>query len=411
MTQPLVAEASSEPIDLLTADVLDEPYPAYHELRSRAPVQWNPIFGGAWLVTRYEDVVPALRNRSLSSRRGVASLVGLPDHVRAKFSQFEAFYTTSMLTQDHPKHTRIRALVTRAFTPRSLEELRPLVRRVVEDLLEPFREARQMDLIYDFAYPLPAIVIAEMMGLPWEDRDRLKVWGDDLAMFVGGGMNPLDLAEAGQQSMLDMADYFREWIARRHEEPGEDLISKLIQEYDGDRLTDDEVWSQCLLLLTAGHQTTRDLIGNGIWALLHNPDQYRLYLDDPSLRDSAVEEFLRYDSPVQMAGRMVTERIQIGGQWIEPGKRVIMILGAANRDPERFPDPDRLLVDRQDNKHVAFGAGPHHCIGAFLARLEGQEAFDVLLRTCPNIQAEINEVERQRNATFRRIKYLPIHWD
>jgi pimeloyl-[acyl-carrier protein] synthase len=147
-----------------------------------------------------------------------------------------------------------------------------------------------------------------------------------------------------------------------------------------------------------------------MWALWHNPDQTRKFIADPSLRDSLVEELLRYDSPVQMAGRIATERMQVGDQWIEPGQRVIMILGAANRDPEAFADPDRLLIDRQDNKQVAFGAGPHHCIGAFLARLEGQEAFDVLLRTCPDIRVEIDQVERQRNATFRRIKYLPISW-
>ncbi len=406
MAQPL----SAEPIDLLSAEVLDEPYPAYHELRSREPVHWSSLFGGAWLVTRYADVVPALKDRGLSSRRGVASMVGFPAELREKFAAFEDFYTTTMLTQDHPKHTRVRALVASAFTPSSLEELRPMVHRVVEELLAPFRKERRMDLIHDFAYPLPAIVIAEMMGLPWEDRDKLKVWGDDLALFVGGGMDALAMAQAGQRGMLDMAEYFRYWIARRHEEPGDDLISRLLAERNGDRLADDEVWTHCLLLLTAGHQTTRDLIGNGIWALWNDKEQLQKYLDDASLRDSAVEEFLRFDSPVQMAGRIATERTQIGGQWIEPGQRVIMVLGAANRDPEQFPDPDELRVDRQPNKHVAFGAGPHHCIGAFLARVEGQEAFDVLLRTCPDLRVEIDEIERQRNATFRRIKYLPISW-
>jgi cytochrome P450 len=250
------------------------------------------------------------------------------------------------------------------------------------------------------------------MGLPWEDRDRLKEWADNLALFVGGAMNPLEMAAAGQQSMLDMAEYFRFWIARRHEEPGDDLISRLLAStQDGERLTDDEVWSQCLLLLTAGHQTTRDLIGNGFWALMHEPDQLQQYLDDPEkLRDDAVEEFLRYDSPVQMAGRVATEPVEIGGRTIQPGERVIAILGAANRDPERFPEPDRLLVGRQDNHHLAFGSGIHHCLGGFLARLEGQEAFAVLLRSLPDLRIETAEVERQRNATFRRIKYLPISW-
>jgi cytochrome P450 len=407
MAQPLASEPS---FNLMSAEFLDEPYQMYHELRESGPVQWNPVFGGAWLVTRYADVVTALRDRRLSSRRGVASLVGMPDEIKAIFQAFEDFYTTMMLTQDAPKHTRLRALVNKAFQPKSLEELRPLVHRVVEDLLAPYREAGHMDLIYDFAYPLPAIVIAEMMGLPWEDRDRLKVWADDLAMLVGGGMNAHDLAEAGQRGMTEMATYFRTWIARRHEEPGDDLISQLLAEYDGDRLTDDEVWAQCLLLLTAGHQTTRDLIGNGMWALFNNPDQLQLYLDDPSLKASAVEEILRFDSPVQVAGRIAAEPVQIGGQQIETGQRVIMVLGAANRDPERFPDPDRLRLDRPDNKHMAFGAGPHHCIGAFLARLEGQEAFDVLLRTFPNLRPEIETVERQRNVTFRRIKYLPVAW-
>ena len=286
--------------------------------------------------------------------------------------------------------TRIRGLVQKAFTPKSLEELRPLVHRVVAELLEPFREAGRMDLIQDFAYPLPAIVIAEMMGLPWEDRDLLKEWADNLALFVGGAMNPLEMAESGQKSMLDMATYFRDWIARRKEAPGDDLISRLLQTtQDGERLTDDEVWSQCLLLLTAGHQTTRDLIGNGLWALVHEPGEFRQYLDDPAaLRDDAVEEFLRYDSPVQMAGRVATEDVEIGGRTIRSGERVIALLGAANRDPERFPDPDRLLVARKDNHHVAFGSGIHHCLGGFLARLEGQEAFAVLLTTFKGLEVD-----------------------
>jgi cytochrome P450 len=408
MAEPLAATA----YDLLSAAVLDDPYPTYHEIRSREPVYWSALFGGSWLLTRYADIVPALRDRRLSARRGVASLVGMSDEVKAKFAPFESFYTTSMLTQDPPKHTRIRGLVQKAFTPKSLEELRPLVHKVVLDLIEPFRQERRMDLIYDFAYPLPAIVIAEMMGLPWEDRDRLKEWADNLALFVGGAMNPLEMAAAGQQSMLDMAEYFRFWIARRHEEPGDDLISRLLAStQDGERLTDDEVWSQCLLLLTAGHQTTRDLIGNGFWALMHEPEQLQQYLDDPEkLRDDAVEEFLRFDSPVQMAGRVATEPVDIGGRTIQPGERVIAILGAANRDPERFPEPDRLLVGRQDNHHLAFGSGIHHCLGGFLARLEGQEAFAVLLRSLPDLRIETAEVERQRNATFRRIKYLPISW-
>lgn len=404
-------EASVTEFDLMTPAVLDDPYPVYQAMRSQDPVNWNPIFGGAWLLTRHQDVVEALKNRQLSARRGVASLVDLPDEVKAIFQQFEAFYTNTMLTQDAPQHTRLRALVAKAFTPKSLEELRPLVRRVVEELLAPFRESRRMDAIRDFAYPLPAIIIQEMMGLPWEDRDRLKVWADDLALFVGGGLNAKQMAEAGQRSMLDMAVYFRDYIARRRREPGDDLISRLVQATrDGDFLSDDEVWSQCLLLLTAGHQTTRDLIGNGLWALHQNPGELERYLADPSLRDSATEEFLRYDSPVQMAGRIAAETLEIGGKTIQPGQRVIAVLGAANRDPEQFEEPDRLRLDRADNKHIAFGSGAHVCLGAFLARLEGQEAFDILLRL-PHLRVETDTVERARNATFRRIHQLPISWE
>ena len=403
-------EAFVSEFDLMTPEVLDDPYPTYHAMRNQEPVCWNPIFGGAWLLTRHADVVEALKDRRLSARRGVASLVDLPDEVKKIFQQFEAFYTNTMLTQDAPQHTRLRALVSKAFTPKTLEELRPLVRRVVEELLEPFRETRRMDAIWDFAYPLPAIIIQEMMGLPWEDRDRLKVWADDLALFVGGGLNAKQMAEAGQRSMLDMAVYFREYIALRRREPGDDLITRLVQATrEGDYLTDDEVWSQCLLLLTAGHQTTRDLIGNGLWALKHHPEQLERYLAEPGLRDTATEEFLRYDSPVQMAGRIAAEPVEIGGKTIEKGQRVIAVLGAANRDPEQFDEPDRLLLDRKDNKHVAFGSGVHLCLGGFLARLEGQEAFDILLRL-PNLKVETDTVEHARNATFRRINKLPISW-
>lgn len=397
---------------LLDPDVLENPYPVYHELRSKDPVHWSSIFGGAWLITRYDDVVAALRDhRRLSSKRCVASMIGFPTKLKEKYHAFERFYSNIMLVFDGRKHTRFRSLVSKAFTPGSLQALQSMVKRVVEDLLDQTGDAGRMDLVRDFAYPLPAIVIAEMMGLPWEDRDRLKLWADDLALFIGGSTDPEELVAAAQRSMGAMAEYFENCISMRRENPGEDLISKLLTvDHERKQLSLEEVWAQCLLLLTAGHQTTRDLVSGGMWALMQNPSQFQQLKQDPSLVDSAVEECLRYDSPVQMAGRVATETFKLGGKSIGKGQRVIMLLGAANRDPDRFPEPDRFLISRTENKHVAFGFGPHHCLGATLARLEAQAALRVMLGRLPDLRPLIGKPVRNLNATFRRITHLPVAW-
>jgi cytochrome P450 len=292
-----------------------------------------------------------------------------------------------------------------------LKSLTSIVEQMVAELLDPLESDGGMELVQDFAYPLPAIVIAELMGLPWEDRDRLKVWADDLALFIGGGTNPEEMAAAAQRSMVDMATYFEGWIEHRRREPSDDLISRLITvDEGGETLTDEEIWAQCLLLLTAGHQTTRDLISGGLWALFNHPEQLALLREDLAKVPSATEECLRYDSSVQMAGRMTVEPVEIGGQAIDAGQRVIMILGSANRDGNQFPEPDSFLIDRQSNRHVAFGAGPHHCLGGSLARLEGQVALRMMLERFPKLRPATDRPERKLNATFRRINRLPVVW-
>jgi hypothetical protein len=400
-------------MNLFDPAVLEDPYPTYAYLRAHSPVLHADIFGGAWLVFGYDDVVAALRDaKRLSSGREVAPIVAFPPELKKEYEAFSRFYSNIMLVFDGDKHRRVRGLVSKVFTPTALKSLTSIVEQMVAELLDPLESDGGMELVQDFAYPLPAIVIAELMGLPWEDRDRLKVWADDLALFIGGGTNPEEMAAAAQRSMVDMATYFEGWIEHRRREPSDDLISRLITvDEGGETLTDEEIWAQCLLLLTAGHQTTRDLISGGLWALFNHPEQLALLREDLSKVPSATEECLRYDSSVQMAGRMTVEPVEIGGQAIDAGQRVIMILGSANRDGNQFPDPDSFLIDRQSNRHLAFGAGPHHCLGGSLARLEGQVALRMMLERFPNLRAATDRPERKLNATFRRINHLPVAWN
>ena len=268
-----------------------------------------------------------------------------------------------------------------------------------------------MDLIEDLAYPLPVIVIAEMLGVPPEERDTFKRWSDDLVANMGPpGMNPdQDLMKRAQTSSNEMADYFRERIAERRKAPREDLLSALIAaEERGEVLSEDEVLATCVLLLAAGNETTTNLIGNGMLALLRHPEQFQKLRDDASLTDTAVEEFLRYDGPVQATARVANEDVDIGGQKVEEGQMAMCVIAAANRDPAQFDDPETLDIARTENKHIAFGFGIHFCLGAPLARLEGQAAIAALMQRMPNLRLENDEPAWNGNFILRGLRSLPV---
>jgi cytochrome P450 len=336
----------------------EDPYPLYRYLLSGAPVRWNDLLG-AWTVARYADVVFTLTDPRFSADR-----VGL---------QPDAYVAKSMLVSDPPDHTRLRTLVSKAFTPRMIDQLRPRIAAIVDDLLA--HTDGSFDVVEDLAYPLPVIVIGELLGIPPEDRETFKGWSAILA----ASLDPLvstQLMDQATAARSALHAYLRRIIAQRRREPKADLISALVAvEERGEVLTERELVVMCSLLLIAGHETTVNLIGNGTLALLQHPDELQRLRATPALLGSAIEELLRFDSPVQMTGRIVTQDLEIGDQRIKQGDFVLPLLGAANRDPAQFHDPEKLELGRSPNAHVAFGRGIHFCLGAPLARVEAQAAI------------------------------------
>jgi cytochrome P450 len=385
-------------------EFIADPYPTYHRMRTAEPVHQSPM--GFWVLTRYEDVVAALRDPRLEKE-------AIPAFVAERFGITIVGAGLSMLDRDPPDHTRLRGLVSKAFTPRVVEALRPHIQKIVDGLLDRVRDAGKMDLVEDFAYPLPVIVICEMLGVPLEDRERFKTWGLDIARGLDAIWLPpgSDIVKRSAASRHELAEYFRDLIARRRAEPRADLLSGLIAaEEAGDKLSEDELLSTCILLLVAGHETTVNLIGNGTLALLRNPDQLERLRRQPELIGSAVEELLRYDGPVQRTARIPSEDVVIGGRTIPKGEMVMPFMGAADRDPAQFPDPDRLDIGRADNRHIAFGWGIHFCIGAPLARVEGQIAIGTLVKQLPELALATDRPEFRQSLTLRGLSALPVRF-
>jgi cytochrome P450 len=317
----------------------------------------------------------------------------------------------SMLDRDPPDHTRLRSLVSKAFTPRVVETLRPRVQDIVDDLLDEVASAHAMNLVEDFAYPLPVVVICELLGVPVADQERFRGWGLDIARGLDAILLPpdSDVSERSMASRRALTSYFRALIAERREAPRADLLSGLIAaEERGDSLTEEELLATCILLLIAGHETTVNLVANGTLALLRHPAELRRLRENPGLIASAVEELLRYDGPVQRTARVASEDIEIGGRTIAAGDMVLPFLGAADRDPAQFPDPDRLDLARIDNRHLAFGWGIHFCLGAPLARVEGQIAINALVQRLPKLALATETPVYRHSLTLRGLASLPV---
>jgi pimeloyl-[acyl-carrier protein] synthase len=390
----------------LSTDLLENPYPRYRALRSQDPVHYSRLARG-WVLTRYEDVATVLRDPRFSVERSRAFAGPEGAEPADGFGIFFETLSRTILFEDPPDHTRLRALVSKAFTPRAVEALRPRIQELVEGLLDAARARGRMDAIRDLAIPLPVLVIAEMLGVPPQDRDLFKRWSGNVAE----GLEPVfdkAVIRRADQTTSEVIDYFRAIIRRRRAEPGEDLVSRLVAaEEAGDRLDETEMLAFCLLLLVAGNETTTNLIGNGLLALLRHPNQLRRLRDEPALAERAVEELLRYDSPVQLTGRVALEDLEIGGKRIAKNEFIIPLTGAANHDPAQFSDPDRLDIARQDNRHLAFGLGIHFCLGAPLARAEGQIAFRALVERLPKIML-IGPPRWRRTMTLRGLQSLPV---
>lgn len=313
-----------------------------------------------------------------------------------------------MLFKDPPDHTRLRTLVNKAFTPRVVESLRTRIQAIVDELLDEVEARREMDVIAEFAYPLPVRVIAELLGVPPEDRDTFKTWSRGVAPILDPVITDEVFTKVAESGLM-LAVYFDELVQKRRAEPRNDLVTELIRaEDEGERLTEEELRATLILLLVAGHETTMNLIGNGLLALLRNPNELARLRSDPGLVRTAIDELLRYDGPVHLTARTALADTEIAGVTIAKGEMAIVLLSAANRDPAQFSDPDRLDVGRSPNKHLAFSAGGHFCVGATLARVEGQIAFDALVRRFPDITLATDEVRYRPTVTLRGLESLPV---
>ncbi|MEU1594560.1 cytochrome P450 [Streptomyces sp. NPDC005708] len=385
-----------------------DPYPAYAELRARGRVHYyEPT--DQWLVPHHADVSALLRDRRLGrtyqhrfTHEDFGRTAPPPEH--------EPFHTLNdhgMLDLEPPDHTRIRRLVSKAFTPRTVERLKPYVHGLADDLVSRLVEAGGGDLLRDVAEPLPVAVIAEMLGIPEADRGQLRPWSADICGMYELGPSE-ETARKAVRASVEFSDYLRELIATRRKEPGEDLISGLIAAYDeGDRLTEQEMISTCVLLLNAGHEATVNATVNGWWALFRNPDQLAALRADHSLVPSAVEELMRYDTPLQLFERWVLDEIEIDGTTVPRGAEIAMLFGSANHDPAVFTAPEKLDLTREENPHISFGAGIHYCIGAPLARIELAASMTALLEKAPTLRAAA-EPERKPNFVIRGLEGLSV---
>src|SRR5919201_4697722 len=386
----------------LAAHMYSDPYPTYAKLRTHDPVHWS-IVSHAWVFSRYRDVEAILRDHarfSNDSRRRQDS----PAHQSSVANP----RGPSMLFLDPPDHTRLRALVQKAFTPHALEALAPRMRQIAADLLDQIADPMAFDVMETLATPLPVIVMAELLGVPPEDRARFGHWSHQRARVLEPSISERE-RRAAVKAAQQFDVYFFRIIKQRRAEPRDDLISALVAaEAAGDQLTQDELLVMLRLLLVAGNETTTNLIGNALLALIRHPDQLQLLRQNPSLMTSAVEELLRYDSPVQVDGRTALEAVEIGGRHIQKGQGIVALIGAANRDPEVFRDPERLDITRREASSLAFGRGIHHCLGAPLARLEARIAFETLLERFAEIRLLTEHPPFKDNVVLRGLKALPV---
>jgi cytochrome P450 len=395
---------------MFDSDFISNPYRTYSHLRTAAPLHWADKFrSGAWLVPRYADVLGGLHDSRLSSQRSHTLTAALPSEVQAEFATFNQIFSRWMLFLDPPQHSRLRKLLNKEFTPNMIQRLRPRIQQVVNTLLDDVVGRSEMEFMTEFANPLPVRVIAEMLGIPTADQRDFQIWSDDLAEVFGNAAATVETAQRAQNSLVSLTEYFRALLPERRENKGDDLVSLLLRvEEEGEVLTGEELLAQCSMLLVAGHETTRNLLGNGLLALLHHRDQFAKLKENPSLINSAVREFARFDSPVQFSGRAATQDFSWHEQEIRKGQTVILLLGSANHDPERFSDPEKLEISRDEGMPLSFGHGIHFCIGAALGQAEAEIAFTTLLERTSNLRM-LDEVPAWRsNLSFRGLKKLPL---
>jgi cytochrome P450 len=410
MTMGAQDQVGSEPppslYHLLDPAVLANPYPLYRRLREEDPVHWDPYLH-AWVVTRYEDVQTVLIRYRAARTPDPARLAELG---MDQLGPIAALMVRQMLFLDQPDHGRVRKLAAHAFTPRRVEILRTHIRDIAERLVDDLAGEPSFDVMSALANPLPAIVTAEMLGVPTADHELLKEWSQDFAEMLGNFQHNPGRISKVLASVEAMVAYFQDAVRREASVPTEGLINALVTaEVDGDRFTEEEVIANVIVTMVGGQETTTNLIGNGLLTLLREPGQLERLRSDPGLMPTAIEELLRYESPSQQTARLAPAGAELSGQAIEEGTAVIAVMGAGNRDPERFPEPDRLDLGREDNRHLAFGWASHFCFGAPLARIEGHIALETLLDRFPRLSIEPDqEITWRPNLGLRGLTALNI---
>ena len=407
MNAAISAEAAPSLIRVLDPQVLADPYPLHRQLREHAPVHWDAYLH-SWVVTRYAEVAEVLTRFSAARTPGPDRLAELG---MGELAPIASVMVRQMLFLDPPEHGRVRGLAHAAFTARRIEHLRDHIQEITDRLIDGVLAQGHMDVMAELANPLPAIVTAEMLGVPTEDHTLLKVWSEAFAEMLGNFQHNPGRTGNVLAQVAQMTDYFRAAVRAERTRPTKGLINALVNaEVDGDRFSEDDVIANIIVTMVGGQETTTNLIGNGILTLLRHPDQLQRLREDPSLMPSAVEELLRYESPSQHTARLAPADVRLGDCDIEQGQAVIAVMAAANRDPARFPDPDRLDLGRADNRHLAFGWAGHFCFGAPLARMEGASALATVLRRLPDLHLITDEVTWRPNLGLRGLQALDVAW-
>jgi len=407
-----MSEALATPVSafVFTEEILRDPYPSYRRfLEGEQIVHPVNYAGGAWGVFRHAVCSSLIRDPRLSARRVGAGMRNVLRERQAEFAELGQVLRSWMLVMDAPEHSRLRKLMNKGFSPAAVEALRPQIEAIVDRMLEPMGHASEADILRDIAYSLPSRVIAGMFGAPEAMQEHFIRWSDAVAAFLGSPNKTVEQTQLAQEAVLALLEFFRGAVAERRRKRGSDLISLLLDiEEDGEVLTGEQLYAQCVMLLGAGHDTTRNLIGNGMYTLLRHPEEMAELRTNPELIRTTVEELLRYESPIQFVTRVAKEDMEVCGVRVHQGELIVFMLGAANRDPLQFKNPDRLDVKRLNNPHLAFGAGEHFCIGNQLARLEGQIAILKMVQQFPRMRLAAQHPEWVPNYGFRGLKALPV---
>ena len=396
---------------IFSDEVLQDPYPTYARLHEEGPLHYLDVDGkwALWSLVGHAECSAAAKDPRFSAKRAQQMLLSLPLSSQSEFSELARMMGLWLIFMDPPEHTRLRKLLNKGFSPAAVEGLRPQVEAIVDRMLKPLQHGSEIELMREFANPMPVRIILEMLGIPQELRDTFVDWSRAIAVFRGSPDRTVEQARAAQDALIALTDFFRKTVAERRRNKGTDLISLLIDiEEEGEVLTEEELYAQCIALLFAGHETTRNPIGNGMYTLLRHPEETGELREKPEMIRTAVEEILRYESPVQFTARVLKEDVEVCGQRVPKKWSMLCMLGAANRDPKRFKEPDQLDLKRLNNQHLAFSAGPHACIGSQLARLEGQIALLNLVQRFPKMKLSGPRPTWASTFGFRGLKSLPV---